>query len=139
MEILGDIKMTVTLQTKASRRIGKKAYLKSLVTIPRNLVNDLGWSDNQELDLRQVSENKLMLRPAQPRLKINNSTFESFARAIVKVLVDSPEGLTWSQIREVSNLPNKRPCPLWVHRMENERGLLRFRDNKSSQIIWKMK
>jgi antitoxin component of MazEF toxin-antitoxin module len=127
-----------TLQTRISRRLGEKTYLKSSLTIPRNFVEELGWKDDQELEFQRVDENGLMLTPTQPKLKASSPTFESFAEAVERALAEAPQGLTWSQIRETTGLPCKKPNPLWVHRLENERGLKRFRDSKTSQIIWKL-
>ena len=128
----------VLLQTRVSRRRGEKTYLKSIVTIPRNFVKDLQWTNDQELSLQRIGENKLVLAPAQPKPRINRPTYESFAEAVERVLTEEQAGLTWSKIREASGLPHKRPSPLWVHRLENEHGLKRDKDSKSSQIIWKM-
>ena len=128
----------VTLSTRVTRRIGEKVYVKSTITIPHNLVEDLGWGDRQELELQRTGDNKLILTPAQPKLKANSFTFESFAEAVEKALAKAPAGLPWSKIREILNLPYRSPNPLWVHRLENERGLKRARDSKTSQIIWKL-
>jgi len=118
----------VTLSTRVTRRIGEKVYVKSTITIPHNFVEDLG----------RTGDNKLILTPAQPILKANSFTFESFAEAVEKALAKAPAGLPWSKIREILNLPYRSPNPLWVHRLENERGLKRARDSKTSKIIWKL-
>jgi hypothetical protein len=128
----------VLLQTRISRRRGEKTYLKSIATIPRNFVKDLSWTDDQELSLQRIGANKLILAPVQPKVKTNNHTYESFAEAVERVLTEVQGGLTWSKIREASGLPHKRPSALWVHRLENERGLEREKDTKSSQIVWRM-
>jgi hypothetical protein len=55
-------------------------------------------------------------------------TYENFRDKIGKVLRDAGGSLTWTEVRTRANLPQKFPNNKWVHRMENDIGLERKRD-----------
>ncbi len=51
--------------------------------------------------------------------------YVDFRDSILRILRQTPAGLTWRQLRDQLSLPYKSPCPEWVRRMEQERGLVR--------------
>jgi len=127
-----------TLQARISRRIGQKEYVKYLVVIPPDLVASRGWSKGQEISLQPVGKDRLRLQPAPPRQIDRHMTFDDFGEKVERVLASAPEGQTWTELRERAGLPMKKPQAIWVKRMEDERGLTRTVDPKSSRIVWKI-
>ena len=127
-----------TLQTRISRRVCDKEYVKSDLVIPRDLVQKLNWSDDQTVDFRPYGGNKLLLIPTERKQTPVKRAFETFAAAVIRVLTENPQGLTWSRIRELGRLEQATPNPVWVYRMENEHGLHRTRDGKTLQVLWRL-
>jgi len=127
-----------TLQTRTSRRVGSKEYVKSELVIPRELVQKLSWSNDQTINFRLHGSNKLLLIPTEPRQRPIKLAFETFAATVLRVLAEHPQGLIWSEIRQLGELSQITPNPIWVYRMQRERGLQRVRDGKSLQILWKL-
>ena len=127
-----------TLHTRVSRRLEDREYLKSELAIPRELLQQLGWSDNQSVEFKVYGGNKLILVPTQPKPKPVKPTFADFASAVLKVLSLHPQGLAWSRIRQLAGVQGRTPNPTWVYRMEKEHGLQRTRDNKTMQVLWKL-
>lgn len=66
--------------------------------------------------------------PYWNRPKGDMMTYENFRDKIGKVLRDAGGSLTWTEVRTRANLPQKFPNNKWVHRMENDIGLERKRD-----------
>lgn len=127
-----------TLQTRISRRVADREYVKSELVIPRELVQKLNWSDDQTVDFRLHGSSKLLLIPTEPKQGPVKRVFETFAAAVIRVLTENPQGLTWSRIRELGRLEQATPNPIWVYRMENEHGLRRTRDGKALQLLWRL-
>jgi len=126
-----------TLQTRISRRLGAKEYRKSELVIPRELVQRLSWADDQTIDFKPYGNDKLLLVPTEPKQRPVKLAFEAFAATVLRVLTGHPQGLTWSRIRDLGELEQTTPNPIWVYRMEKECGLERFR-NKTMQVLWRL-
>src|SRR2546422_9938050 len=73
--------------------------------------------------------------PSKPQ----KMTYNEFRDAITGVLKSSPNGLSWTKIKEKLGLPQKVPNNLWVRTMENDVGLLRALDQNSGKTIWRLK
>jgi len=127
-----------TLQTRISRRVADRKYVKSELVIPRELVQKLRWSDTQTIDFKPYGSNKLLLIPTEPKQRQVKLAFETFAATVLRVLTEHPQGLTWSRIRELGRLEQATPNPIWVYRMEKEHGLQRIRDGKTMRVVWKL-
>jgi antitoxin component of MazEF toxin-antitoxin module len=127
-----------TLQTRISRRVADREYVKSELVIPRALVQKLAWSDDQTVDFKLHGTNKLLLIPTEPKQSPVKFAFETFAAAVLRVLTENPQGLAWSRIRELGELEQTTPNPIWVYRMEKEHGLRRTRDGKTLQTTWRL-
>ena len=127
-----------TLQTRISRRVADREYVKSELVIPRELVQRLSWSDDQTVDFRLYGGDKLLLIPTEPKQRPVKPTFVAFASAVLRVLTENPRGLAWSRIRELARLEQATPNPVWVYRMEKEHGLRRSRDGKTLQTTWRL-
>jgi hypothetical protein len=127
-----------TLQTSISRRIGEKSYLKHFLVIPSHIVVSRGWTKGTEIDFRSVGKSGLLLQPASVSRSNAHPEFEDFAAKIEKVLQDIPEGIPWAKVRELTGLPQTKPNAFWVKRMQDERGLVRLYNAKTSRFIWKL-
>lgn len=65
-------------------------------------------------------------------------SYEEFKQIIKEELKKSPEGLTWTQIRERRpELYQKFPANQWVTQMEKDIGLVRSK--KAGKVVWKLK
>ncbi len=64
--------------------------------------------------------------------------YVDFREIIQEELSHHPDGLTWTEIKEQLDLPYDRPCPSWVHRMEEEIGLIRIK-NSGRAYVWKLR
>ena len=64
--------------------------------------------------------------------------YVEFKHAIAKALRQSPEGLTWAQLRQRLDLPYERACPTWIKQMEQEIGLSRMKGSGRA-YIWTLK
>lgn len=106
--------------------------------IRRVLVRKLAWSDDQTVDFRPCGSDKLLLIPTESKQRPVKPTFVAFAATVVRVLTENPLGLTWSRIRELGELEQTTPNPIWVYRMEKEHGLRRIRDGKTLQTMWRL-
>ncbi len=128
-----------TLQTSVSRRIGEKSYLKYFLVIPSHIVISRGWAKGNEMEFRPVGKSGLLLHPSSSVSMPNEHTkFEEFAEKIEKVLQEIPEGMPWARIRELTGLPQTKPSAFRVKRLQDERGLVRIFDAKTSRFIWKL-
>ncbi len=70
-------------------------------------------------------------------------SYEEFRDQIKKILTDNPAGLTWSQIKEQLNLPQRVPNNKYVTQMEKDIGLIRenvqlSKDSKEKTLIWRL-
>ena len=77
-----------------------------------------------------------------PRLPEKNTdkgdqemNYEEFRDKVKGVLLKNKNGLTWSQIKEKLNLPQKVPNNKWVKWLEKDIKLVR---EKKGTIIWRI-
>jgi hypothetical protein len=63
--------------------------------------------------------------------------YVEFKELIVQELVEHPKGFTWVELKDRLDLPNDRPCPTWIQRMEGEIGLTRVRESGRA-YVWKV-
>lgn len=63
--------------------------------------------------------------------------YTEFRDIIQHQLQRTPEGMTWSELREALDLPYRRPCPSWVARLEKEIGLTRTK-GCGRALVWKV-
>ncbi len=125
-----------SLQTRISRRIGNKTYTKSELVIPQEYVNQLGWSQNQNVEFKPSGTGKLLLIPTAQKTTPPKPTFENFAAAVTKALRDTIGGLTWYDLRKRAGLSQRTPNPTWVYRLERDHGLRRIQNGKNLQTVW---
>lgn len=66
------------------------------------------------------------------------TTFESFRNVVEKTLREAGRPLTWTEIRTLARLPQTFPNNRWVHELEAQIGLERFKD-KAGIIHWQLR
>ena len=59
----------------------------------------------------------------------NKTTYEEFKLIIKKVLTETGEPITWTEVRTISKLPQLFPNNRWVRQLESDIGLKRNRDS----------
>ena len=62
--------------------------------------------------------------------------YEAFKNVIHEMLQNANRPLTWTEIKAEASLPQKVPNNQWVHRMEQDIGLIRER--VGNRILWKL-
>lgn len=65
------------------------------------------------------------------------TSYEKFKTKIEAILKAEPEGLTWTEIKQRLNLPQRVPNNRWVRQMEEDIGLIRERIK--GRIHWRLK
>jgi len=63
--------------------------------------------------------------------------YEKFKIQIEAVLKAEPKGLTWTEIKQRLNLPQRVPNNQWVRKMEKDIGLTRTKEARG--IVWRVK
>ncbi len=64
------------------------------------------------------------------------TTYDAFKKRVVTPLSGAENGLTWTQIRTETKLPQKLPNNQWVRRLEREIGLVRERER--GVMVWRL-
>ena len=73
----------------------------------------------------------------QPEKKPRMS-YEHFRSNIAAVLKAAGKSLTWTEVRTLASLPQAFPNNQWVHKMEKDIGLRRWRE-RDGTIHWELK
>jgi bifunctional DNA-binding transcriptional regulator/antitoxin component of YhaV-PrlF toxin-antitoxin module len=125
------------LQKHTSRIVEGKEYSKWVIVIPSSQIDELGWSEGDELE-SIVKGNTLLLRPLlNPPEKPKKMAYEEFRDRIKELLKREAKGLTWTEIKVKLNFPQKVPNNLWVRMMETDIGLIR--EKVGTKTIWRLK
>ena len=64
-------------------------------------------------------------------------SYEEFRDQIKSVILTAETSPTWTELRTKAKLPQKYPNNQWVHRMEEDIGLVRER-TKDGKNIWRL-
>ena len=126
------------LQKQVSRVIDGKEYYKWVVIIPPSHIEQLGWDEGMELT-SEVRGNAIIIKPFNnlPK-KPKKMTYEEFKQIIKEELEKSPEGLTWTRIKERRpELYQRVPNNLWVRMLETDIGLIR--EKVEGKTIWRLR
>ena len=63
--------------------------------------------------------------------------YTEFRDNIRSELLKSSEGMTWKEIQERTQLPQRRACPEWTKWFEQEIGLTRVkRSERGNSLVW---
>jgi len=126
------------LQKQVSRQVGDSEYLKWTIIVPPSQVEELGWNEGEELE-SYVKGKTLLVKPlVKHNERPKRISYRDFKEKVAALLSTEPEGLSWTEIRQKLQLPQKVPNNLWVRMMEKDIGLLRRLDNKTAKVIWKL-
>ena len=66
-----------------------------------------------------------------------NQPYEAFRATVQKTLQEAGRPLTWTEIRTISGLSQKFPNNRWVHRMEEDIGLVRQK-TANGTTFWRL-
>ena len=124
------------LQKQKVRKSGDKEYFKWVLLVPPDRIKQLNWKEGMELK-DEVRGDSLCIKPlSKEELENNQETplYEEFKESIRKILERHPSGLTWTQIRDKLNFPQKYPNNQWVRRLETDIGLNRIKIN--GDLFW---
>ena len=129
------------LQRVGNRKVGEKTYYKHIITLPDEVVVKLGWRPGVELSIETRGE-RVVLRSMgsekrqRPSPSNDGTGYPEFAEKIRRELSRRKDGLTWSQIRDGLQLPQRVPNNAWVRRMERDIGLVRVKTAKGT--MWRL-
>jgi len=122
------------LQKHKVRKTGDKEYFKWVLLVPPNRIKQLGWKEGMELK-EDVKGNFLRISPSSKDSSKNNKSemlYDEFKTSIQNILERHPSGLTWTQIRDKLNLPQKYPNNQWVRRLKEDIGLIKIKIGKDA-------
>ena len=83
-----------------------------------------------------TQEPKVCPKCSSPYWDTTKKDYETFKTMILGVLQDAGRPLTWMEIRKIANLPQKFPNNRWVHRMEEDIGLVREKTRQG--MLWRL-
>jgi uncharacterized protein YeaO (DUF488 family) len=124
------------LQKHSSRKKGDpnyEKYVKWVLVIPQDRINQLGWKEGTEIT-ENIKGDSLVLASSK-KVKSKNKEevlYEDFGKSIKNILERHPSGLTWTQIRDKLNLPQKYPNNKWVRKLERDINLKRIKTGQFS-------
>jgi len=127
------------LQKQSSRKKSDPnydKYSKWVLVIPQDRIIQLGWKEGTNLK-DEIRGDSLYIKPlSKEELKNNQEIplYEEFKESIRRILERHPSGLTWTQIRDKLNFPQKYPNNQWVRRLESDIGLKRIKIN--GDLFW---
>ena len=125
------------LQKHKSRVVDGKKYSKWVLVIPPNQINELCWSEGDELESFAKGQDLLIKRVLNPKEKPKKMTYDEFKMLISDFLKEKNQGMTWTKIRDELGLPQKVPNNLWVRMLKEDIGLLR--EKRGAKTIWKLR
>lgn len=130
------------LQKVHAYNYGDKSHYKYIITLPEELVEELGWQSGSELEAKKGNNEIKISFIAKPSTKQPKPvqepkiTYEEFRDKIRSVLEHKDHGMTWSEIRDKLNLEQIVPNNKWVRQMEKDIGLKRIREMHG--VIWRI-
>ena len=117
---------------------GKKHY-KNVLTIPDDIVNQLGWNVGDEIS-PTINKDTLLLKatptPTSKPIDVAKDPYEDFRDEVKVILETETLGLSWTQIKKRLQLSQRTPYHKWVKRMEKDIGLVR--EKKGSKTVWRL-
>ena len=130
---------TMKLQRHFAYTYKDKRHYKNVLTIPDNIINELGWNIGDEIEMTAKGDALLLQATPTPMsrpIAVAKDPYEDLRDEIKKILESRPQGLTWTQIKKRLQLSQRAPYHKWVRRMERDIGLVR--EKKGSKTIWRL-
>lgn len=121
---------------------GAKSHYKYVITLPEELVEELGWESGSELGISKYNDEIKISFIAKPSSKPQKNiqepkiSYEEFRDKIQSLLEYKDKGMTWTEIRNSIGLEQVVPNNKWVRQMEKDIGLKRFREMHG--VIWRI-
>jgi hypothetical protein len=113
-------------------------YGKYQVVIPEDTVKKAGWHNRVELSFQVDRANRVIISLAPPTTKPRKMTYDETRTALFNILLSSPRGLSWTELRERNPALPQIPSPFWIQRFEIDLGLKREVDKKTSRMLWRI-
>jgi len=126
------------LQKQISRMVGDNEYAKWVIIVPPAQVQQLGWREGDELESSIEGTNLKITRSSGRKQKPEKMSYAEFKAKISELLLIEPSGLSWTEIRERLQLPQKVPNNLWVRMLMTDTGLIREFNRKNGKIVWRL-
>jgi len=126
------------LLKQVSRLIGDNEYSKWIIIVPPSQVEELGWKEGEELESYVKGKSLSIIPQTKQKEKPQKMSYLEFRDKISALLSTEKEGLSWTEIRQKLQLPQKVPNNLWVSMMEKDIGLLRQLDIKTAKVVWRL-
>ena|SRR5208282_2798293 len=133
------MKTTHHLQYVESRsKNGSDVYGKYQVVIPEDTVKKAGWQPGAELIFQVDRANRVIMSLSPPTIKPRKLTYDETKTTLFNLLLSSPRGLTWTELREKNSTLPKIPSPFWIQRFECDLGLKREVDQSTGKMLWRI-
>jgi hypothetical protein len=113
-------------------------YGKYQVVIPEDTVKKVGWHEGAELTFQIDRANRVIMSLSPPTIKPRKLTYEETRTALFNVLLSSPQGLTWTEIRKRNPDMPQIPSPFWIPRFEIDLGLKREEEERTGRMLWRI-
>ena len=113
-------------------------YGKYQVVIPEDTVKKVGWNEGAELIFQIDRANRVIVSLSPPTIKLRKLTYDETRTALFNILLSSPHGLTWTEIRERNPAMPQKPSPFWIPKFEIDLGLKREEDEKTGRMLWRI-
>ena len=126
------------LQKQVSRLVGDNEYVKWVIIIPPAQVQQLGWSEGEELESFVEGTFLRITKSTSQKPKLEKMSYAEFKARISELLRSEPTGLSWTEIRQKLRLPQKVPNNLWVRMLMTDTGLIREFNRQNGKTIWKL-
>jgi len=126
------------LQKQISRLVGENEYAKWVIIIPPAQVQQLGWSEGDDLESFIEGTFLKLTKSSGQKPKLEKISYAEFKARITELLRSEPTGLSWTEIRQRLGLPQKVPNNLWVRMLMTDTGLVREFDRENGKKKWKL-
>ena len=127
------------LQKQKAYKVKDKDYFKFTINLPQEKIEQVGWNEGIELTT-EIKGNSLLIKPLD-KDSIKKSSeqilYEQFKNSIKSILERYPiNGLSWTEIKDKLNYPQKVPNNKWVKNLEKDIGLIRIQRGKDK--MWRL-
>lgn len=131
------------LQKQRAYRLSDDRWqYKYVVTLPEDLIDELGWQAGSELEASRKDKSILVdfvsdpIKPEE-RIVATKMPYEEFRDKIRRTLQYNDKGMTWTRIRSSLKLDQVVPNNKWVRRLEKDIGLMRLK-GRDGVVVWRV-
>jgi len=127
---------TVKLCAKNTRYFNNRWYRNYYVTIPRIFIEKLSLEPGDRLSVEQEDQSIVLTKGHDVPEVESHISKGGFKRIVIRELAQGPR--TWSEIRQRTHLPFKRPPPQWIRELQVENRLEIGYDGINHRMLWKI-